>query len=143
MRIRFYLAASINSRDLMRQYKRELEDLGHIVTSRWIEDFPTEPNFGSEEAEHKGRKDFEDISLAWCLLLFTEVPSSTGGYNVELGYALAKGRTVIVIGPYTNIFQKQCNMRFETWEQFKGLYLNAPSKQSPQVQATSGKAEDV
>lgn len=128
----------------MRQYRDELTAMGHLVTSRWIdEDWSFEPNFDGTGSEHKGLKDLEDIGMAFHVLFFTDVPSTTGGYHVEFGYALGRGRTLSIIGPFLNIFHKQAHYHFQDWEHFKRGYLHAPSKQGTEVQATSGTEEDA
>jgi hypothetical protein len=117
MGLSFYMAAGFDTRDLMRERRAQLQAMGHRVTSRWIDE--TEPiGPASEAAEHSGNKDLEDIDRAWQFLLFTESPSTTGGYHVEFGYALAQGKMLVVIGPYTNIFQRQAMYQFNTWNDF-------------------------
>lgn len=120
----------------MRQYRDELEAMGHIVTSRWIdEDLSPEGDFAGAAA--KGLKDIEDIGMAFHVLFFTDVPSTTGGMHVEFGYALARGRTLSIIGPLVNIFHKQANYHFQDWDHFKRRYLNAPANKGAKVQATT------
>lgn len=128
----------------MRQYRDELVAMGHLVTSRWIdEEWTAEANFSSDASDHKGLKDIQDINICFGALFFTDVPSTTGGMHVEFGYSLARGRTLIIVGPLRNIFHRQAHYHFSEWEHFKRGYLHAPSKQDTQVQATSGKKEDA
>jgi nucleoside 2-deoxyribosyltransferase len=96
--------------------------MGHIVTSRWIEEEIPETDFNTARSHRAGIKDFQDIDMAWVVLLFTNPPSTTGGMHVEMGYAMARRRTVIVIGPYTNIFQRQARCQFDNWNEFKKRY---------------------
>ena len=49
-------------------------------------------------------RDLEDIRNAHVLLCFTDECSTTGGFHVEFGYALANGLRPIVVGPCSNIF---------------------------------------
>lgn len=86
--------------------------MGHVVTSQWI--FQSEPvgmgpdqmitRAGIEKATRHALMDLEDISMSQMVAICTEVPSTTGGYHVELGYALAKDKLIMVIGPRMNVF---------------------------------------
>jgi hypothetical protein len=117
---RFYLAASWDAKTLMRKYRDELSIMGHKITSRWIGSPDHEEGHtpGSLTNMHRGIMDREDIDECDVLLLFTDSPSTTGGYHVEFGYALGMGKVTVVIGPYTNIFQRQCTCSFMSWEDF-------------------------
>ena len=48
-------------------------------------------------------------------MVLTGQPSSTGGYHVETGYAIALMKTVGVVGPQRNFFHSLCG-QFDTWE---------------------------
>lgn len=117
--------------------------MGHIVRARWIDEpSTTDDEFSTVEAGHKGLRDFEDINMSHGVLLFTDVPSTSGGYHVEYGYGISRGRTMFIIGPLLNIFHKQANYHFPDWESFKRGYLHAPSRQSTKVQAATWTEED-
>lgn len=120
-----YLAASWDAKDLMIMYRGQLEIVGMRVTSRWIDSPPHDKSHtpGSLENAHKGVSDLEDIDAADTLIAFTGIPSTTGGMHVEFGYALAKGKRLVIVGPYANIFHRQAHIRFETWESFRKAHL--------------------
>ena len=42
--------------------------------------------------------------------MFTDISSSTGGFHVEFGYALGKGKSVDIIGPQLNVFYALAGM---------------------------------
>jgi nucleoside 2-deoxyribosyltransferase len=107
--MKIYLAATYSRHAEMRGYRSELQNLGHKVTSRWIDvggevmgaaGLASVPATGAGYAEH----DLEDIRAADVVIVFTDVPSSTGGLHVELGYAFGLGKQVIISGPRTNVF---------------------------------------
>jgi len=46
----------------------------------------------------------DDIKRADVVAVFTDAPSSTGGYHVEFGYALGLDKPIEVVGPPLNVF---------------------------------------
>lgn len=105
-----YLAASWRQRKRMRMIAEYLTQNGHGFTSSWIfsEDpngmGPTEIAADSDKAEAGGARDVHDINRADRVAVFTDIPSSTGGFHVEYGYAIGNGKPVDVIGPRPNVF---------------------------------------
>jgi hypothetical protein len=60
--------------------------------------------------------------------IFTDPPSSTGGYHVELGYALGLGKPIHVVGPVHNIFYSLPHItRHESVDDFLEAYGCVPS----------------
>lgn len=124
--MRIYLAARYSRRLELCDYRAELESLGHIVTSRWLN--------GSHQLDRDGLKigalgeeyvesgsearaaelraffageDMADVHAAELVIAFTEAPraeASRGGRHVELGLALAWKRPVFIVGPRENVF---------------------------------------
>lgn len=81
------------------------------VVSRWHsqdeadegDEFTRDPVKGVPYA----RRDIEDVEACDALVLFSEDPLQgypRGGRHVELGYALALGKVIVVIGQRENIF---------------------------------------
>ena len=103
---RVYLAARYDRRPEMLGYTNELERMGYGVTSRWVlglHEGATEPVTLGQCAH----EDLEDIDRADIFITFTETPDighTSGGRHVEMGYALAQGLSVIVVGPAENVF---------------------------------------
>jgi hypothetical protein len=120
--MRAYLAARFQLRDEMRGVRDVLQALGHEVTSRWIDQEPdgfNKTNF--DKGAPEAHKDLEDIRAADTLILFTEVPTSTGGYMVEFGYAMGLHNPLrlIVIGPLRNIFMALPQVEhYPDWSRF-------------------------
>ena len=106
MSLRLYIAAS--SQDAAERLRHELEQRGHACTARWILD----ANFGRRADERAKMEaavmDLEDVSAAsdgLILLSENEGVMVPGGKHVEMGFALAKGYPVYVIGRLENTLQ--------------------------------------
>ena len=95
-----YLAARYDRRKEMLKVATKLRELGHSITSRWINGSHTVASALCAE------EDLEDIRNSDTLILFTDQPGS-GGRHVEFGYALALGLNIYVVGNRfpENIFQ--------------------------------------
>ena len=109
--VKIYLAARYGRREELRVIARKLEDLGHIITSRWIWTEWEANCEGSAAAPPEDRErfaaiDMYDVKNADCVISFTEEPrsNSRGGRHVEFGMALAWRKLNIVIGPHEHIF---------------------------------------
>jgi nucleoside 2-deoxyribosyltransferase len=98
--VRIYIAAPYPTRDEAMALMRKLEALGHTVTSRWLK-------APDELDDDSARKDLADVAEADVLLAVNDAEwanSGTGGRHVELGYALALGKRVVLVGARSNIF---------------------------------------
>lgn len=98
--MKIYIAAPYSERDYAIRVMLACEARGIVVTSRWLKS-------PDELADEHARKDLADVAEAdWLLAL--NVPGyadkGTGGRHVELGYALALGKRIALIGDKTNIF---------------------------------------
>lgn len=129
--MKIYLAARYSRRLELCEYRERLQELGHVVTSRWL-------NGGHQiaemrvsdqgaEAPHDDRirfalEDWDDLMAADCCISFTE-PSRTGptrgGRHVEFGGAIAAGKRVIVVGHHENVFH--CLPQVEFFETFENV----------------------
>ena len=122
----FYLAARYSRREELQGYKTELEALGHKVYGRWLtgahlaaeDDILKRPALGSGFA----LEDLIDIDQADTMISFTEPPRGTasrGGRHVEFGYALARGKQMIIVGPRENVFHCLPGVTvYATWAEF-------------------------
>lgn len=136
--MRIYLAARYSRRVELLAYRDALAELGHVVTSRWLNGDHQISNAGvpigeagealvedgdGEAAARLRDKfandDFEDVVSADVLVAFTEPPRSDkgrGGRHVELGIALGFGIDVLVVGPRENIFCWLASVKhFDSW----------------------------
>ena len=98
--MKIYIAAPYPVRDDAIKAMLILEAAGHEVTSGWLR----APN---ELGDEWARKDLEDVAAAEVLLALNATEwenAGTGGRHVELGYALALNKRVVLIGNRSNIF---------------------------------------
>jgi hypothetical protein len=106
--MKLYLAARSDRRVELQALARSIEQLGHVVTSRWL------AGLGREDADN-ARYDLTDVVVADALVLFAEAPNRSapfrGGRHVEFGYALRAGKTMFIVGPRENIFHELPDVR--------------------------------
>lgn len=111
--MRIYLAGRYSRREELCQYRARLEDLGHRITSRWlngnhqIDDRGLSVEGAQNERVRFAEEDRTDVYAADMLIAFTEVARSSnsrGGRHVELGMALGRGKKVVIVGPRENVF---------------------------------------
>ncbi len=139
--MKIYLAARYSRRAEMETYKRQLEDCGYAVTSRWLR--------GEQQLNGKGSlvwtdaqeaagiippkavqfavNDIEDIEAADVLIAFPDTPrtpsNSRGGMHVEFGYALARKKTLITVGHQQNAFHLLAHFHYDDWTQLMREWL--------------------
>lgn len=105
MFVGIYIAAKFSMREEARQLAERL--VGFVCTSRWI--------YQDAKPEEGAMRDLEDIEAADVFLLMPEpsIPkdshalakATSAGRHVEFGYALARGKCIIILGEETNVFQ--------------------------------------
>lgn len=123
--MRIYLAARYTRRLELCGYARDLEAIGHVVTSRWLNgdhESPTNRGLGPVDPKDSmvwALEDIEDVRSAHCLIAFTEearAEPGRGGRHVEYGIALGLGLQIGVVGHYENVFHCLPVVRFfPTW----------------------------
>lgn len=107
-----YLGARYDRRAwLLEHVVGPLQAAGHEVTSGWILFDNGDSVLGPEElaqdltaGEIPGSECLKDIERAEAVVILTDAPSSTGGYHVELGYALGLNKPIEIVGPALNVF---------------------------------------
>ncbi|MCP4601697.1 MAG: hypothetical protein GY847_14480 [Proteobacteria bacterium] len=111
-----YLSASYARREEMERYARVLYQHNIEVVSRWVfqenEELETELRQDGLEAHPNvcnqiARDDLDDIQQCDMFVMFTDGPDQTsyGGRHVEMGFALALRKPVLICGPIENVFQ--------------------------------------
>jgi nucleoside 2-deoxyribosyltransferase len=98
--LKVYIAAPYPERATAVALMHACEAIGIEVTSRWLK----APDALSDAF---AREDIADVTRADMLLAYNPpayAEKGTGGRHVELGYALALGKKVILVGPRSNIF---------------------------------------
>lgn len=99
---KLYLAARFADQAMMRVVGDYLTGLDFVITARWV--------YGGEAGLSRAGcalMDIEDVDAADTVVSFTQPERSYnigGGRHTELGYALAKGKRLVVIGPREQIF---------------------------------------
>lgn len=116
--MKIYLAATWSARERMIKTSKVLQALGYTTTSRWLDD----AHINGTESEC-AQIDLDDIDISDALMLFSVGPRGTsftgGGRCVEFGYALAKGKLLILIGEQETVFHALSQvMRFDTFQAF-------------------------
>lgn len=120
---KMYLAGRFDRKDELACYAAQLEDVGHVVTSRWltgVHDHTTERELTPDDLAVFAAEDLEDIDAADLLVLFTERPDAgymSGGRHVEFGYALARCPAVVIVGGPENVFHHGLT-QYDTWDAF-------------------------
>lgn len=110
--MKVYIAGRYARRDEFREVAKKLKAEANIdCTSRWLDE--SEP-LNSQMGEHSeefyietAQIDLEDVDSADVVLFFSEDPLQgwvRGGRHVEFGYAIARGKSVCVVGPRENVF---------------------------------------
>ena len=98
--LRVYIAAPFPERDYAIAVMRACEARGFAVASRWLK--------GTDELDDvHARNDLADVAAAdWLVALNPPgyENKGTGGRHTELGYALALGKPVALVGERSNIF---------------------------------------
>lgn len=130
-----YIAAPYAARDGLRPLAHELIDIGMGCTSSWIfaetdieEGIGAATNQSDETVATDCRDDLNAIDRADAIVQFTglavealRIPGAsgpmlhTGGRHVELGYAIAKHKRLIVVGYAENIFQRSLATVVPDW----------------------------
>ena len=123
---KIYLAAAYHRREDAKLARRWLTGWGHQVTSSWVwrqDDQEDEINEAAMEIPFSSHaraialQDLADLDEADVLLAFTERSDSAfgrGGRHVEFGYALARNKIVVVVGPRENVFMTLPTVRLFT-----------------------------
>lgn len=101
-----YLAARYERRAEMFVLSLELQRYNITVTSRWINGSHDEGDndLPTSTIARFAQEDIEDLKRADVLVFFAEKTRGRGGRHVELGYALALERPVIIVGGHEHIF---------------------------------------
>lgn len=100
--MKVYLAHNFAARQWLPIVVAHLTEAGHESTAKWITD---DSHCGV--SQQAAMADLNDIDRSNCLVLFVDQygPTPGKGKYVELGYAYAKGKRIILVGRDTqNVF---------------------------------------
>lgn len=104
--MKVYIAVGWKGLHVASNLAKQIEAAGHEVTNHFLA-----PGFepGEDDLDPKhGLADMADINAADALVCITGngiLASTTGGRHFELGYAMAKGKPVAILGSVENCFQ--------------------------------------
>ena len=111
-----YIAGSWGARGRLRQTAEQLKAAGHTVTADWL--YAEEPEGTWADAGLDiAQRDLTAIDRSSLVLVDLKQPSTSGGYHVEMGYALAKYIQTWTVGPRYNGFQYLSTRHYETWDE--------------------------
>lgn len=116
----FYLAGKYDKRLELVRIAEALTGMGHTVQAEWLNG--SHSGTSDDEKYLYAKIDLEDIDACSHFVLFNlplDHPESSTGRHVELGYALAKQKTCIIVGAGESIFYTQAT-RYRTIEDFLG-----------------------
>lgn len=105
---RVYIAAPGPLLDHAKALRAVLVGAGITVTARWLD-------CTFEDTPEAARMDLDDIDAADTLIALNPAPwrdKGTGGRHVELGYAVARGKRVLLFGARTNVFHFDTRVEF-------------------------------
>jgi nucleoside 2-deoxyribosyltransferase len=98
--MKIYLAAGSNYINYIIAQRAAYHRAGFMITSSWLDGLSDQ-----EQWDRCAERDLNDVDAADVLIIYTASDSSiTAGRHVELGYALARNKIIILIGPAENIF---------------------------------------
>jgi nucleoside 2-deoxyribosyltransferase len=97
--MKLYLAGPLQAIHDVQTLGSRLRGAGHTLTGRWLSRPP------SKDYPRLAAEDLEDIEACDCLILWTSNAKHFGGArHTEAGYALGRGKRIIVFGPRENLF---------------------------------------
>lgn len=135
--MRVYLCGAFQHQEEMRERRNWLEEFGYEVCSSWIDvDFHEDDGLVADDfglmprrASVYAHRDLREIDRCDLLVCFTEPEGSKytrGGRHVELGYAQALGKMIVVVGREETIFHCLADYQLPRFELpfFKALLVS-------------------
>lgn len=98
-----YIAAPFDWRVKAKRAREVLAKKGFISTATWIDSHLQEEHLSNEDRWKEARQDLLDIHRAGGFVLLNG-PSTSGGLHIELGFAIAKGKRIWLVGQPSTIF---------------------------------------
>jgi nucleoside 2-deoxyribosyltransferase len=115
--MRIYLAGSFLDQKALRPMANKLWELGHEVTSTWLNQVKRPADMSSEEFNRKlAIKDIAEVTKADLIILDNR--RSSGGKNCEWGVGLGQfhGKMVWLVGKPSNVFHYLADKQFSNWD---------------------------
>lgn len=120
----YYLAGRFTGQSRLRAMRDQMAQafLGWTCTASWLDSKESNYPVTKSQAEAYADRDFKEIDSCEMLILDTLDDSNTGGREVELGYAMAKGVYCIIVGPRRNVFHYVPREHYENWDAFFAVW---------------------
>jgi len=118
--MRVYLAAAYERHEEMRGVRDLLTAFGHEITSHWIDvaitvprETPGKLDSNADSLAQHARVDLADVDNAEAIILFTG--GGRGGYHTEYGFALGRGKYLIIVGTREHVFHSLAAEWYPGW----------------------------
>lgn len=109
--VNVYLAAQYSQKEKMKEIATKLREVDINVTSSWLEEVHPPDSQMADVPQNNlllyARTDLREIDQADWFVFHSVSPTTKtvrGGRHVEFGYAIAKEKKILVVGPKENIF---------------------------------------
>lgn len=126
---RIYLAGSyVGARTFLRdEVAPWLQEQGYEITSRWLFEDHSTLDSDHQTRRRLAHEDLVDISMCNTLIMFT-FPNEVikGGKYVEWGYAYHALKSLVLVGPHTNVFTELASAHYPTYNDFKHNWPHMP-----------------
>lgn len=124
--MKIYLCGRFGRRAELAEHAQALAEDGHEITATWLCETSADDQYlTSQECQGAAKLDTTDIDRSDLVLVFSEAPDSPygrGGRHFEHGWAAAKGKEILIVGPMENVFSHQFwTYKAETFEQARAL----------------------
>lgn len=106
--LKVYIAASMHAQLQVRQYAQELTDNNIECTSSWRDQkiinmpLPLESEVRQAAMKDYAIRDLDDIERSHVVVVYPDVPTSGGGFWLEMGYCIANKKPIIYAGSFVN-----------------------------------------
>jgi hypothetical protein len=125
-RVKIYLCGRYGRKAELAFYAALMAADGHEITASWLSEMTLDDDaltdFGRALAADT---DAHDIDCSELVMVFSEAPDSPygrGGRHFEHGYAAAKGKEIMLVGPFENVFSHRFwTYKAESFEQAREL----------------------
>jgi hypothetical protein len=134
--MKIYIASRFADRLRLRKIADQIWNMGHEITTTWLSETAKMPDMSRDEFWKKlARKDLQEIAAANLIIRDVHHISSTGGADVEFGFALGRHQHCIIwiVSPRgaRNVFHTIADKIFANWDDcLRELKKYPPSKNS-------------
>lgn len=117
--MRAYVAGRFTGQARIKVEAQRLRDLGWKINASWLDSVENDVGYSVEDGQRYANRDLDEILSADILVLDTLDESTTGGREVEFGYAYACDKGLVVVGPHRNVFHYlEPVFHFDSWDEF-------------------------